>query len=205
MIAKYLKTAQYAKLYNMNRRTVINNFHKGFIPGYQDKNTKTIYILNPEYQEQKPKTVKRAILYARVSSSTNKKSLDGQISRMEEYCSVKGYQIVDEVKEIASGMNANRRKLSRILKRDNYDILLCEHPDRLTRFGFKYLVILLGRLHVTVEPINVAKTKDEDLFNDFVSIMTSFCQRLYGRNKKKKTMAIIDALKTKQEKKENEK
>ena len=205
MIAKYLKTAQYAKLYNMNRRTVINNFHKGFIPGYQDKNTKTIYILNPEYQEQKPKTVKRAILYARVSSSTNKKSLDGQISRMEEYCSVKGYQIVDEVKEIASGMNANRRKLSRILKRDDYDILLCEHPDRLTRFGFNYLVILLGRLHVTVEPINVAKTKDEDLFNDFVSIVTSFCQRLYGRNRKKKTMAIIDALKTKQEKKENEK
>lgn len=205
MIAKYLKTAQYAKLYNMNRRTVINNFHKGFIPGYQDKNTKTIYILNPEYQEQKPKTVKRAILYARVSSSTNKKSLDGQISRMEEYCSVKGYQIVDEVKEIASGMNANRRKLSRILKRDDYDILLCEHPDRLTRFGFNYLVILLGRLHVTVEPINVAKTKDEDLFNDFVSITTSFCQRLYGRNRKKKIMAIIDALKTKQEKKENEK
>ena len=205
MIAKYLKTAQYAKLYNMNRRTVINNFHKGFIPGYQDKNTKTIYILNPEYQEQKPKTVKRAILYARVSSSTNKKSLDGQISRMEEYCSVKGYQIVDEVKEIASGMNANRRKLSRILKRDDYDILLCEHPDRLTRFGFNYLVILLGRLHVTVEPINVAKTKDEDLFNDFVSIMTSFYQRLYGRNRKKKAMAIIDALKTKQEKKENEK
>ena len=205
MIAKYLKTAQYAKLYNMNRRTVINNFHKGFIPGYQDKNTKTIYILNPEYQEQKPKTVKRAILYARVSSSTNKKSLDGQISRMEEYCSVKGYQIVDEVKEIVSGMNANRHKLSRILKKDDYDILLCEHPDRLTRFGFNYLVILLGRLHVTVESINVAKTKDEDLFNDFVSIMTSFCQRLYGRNRKKKTMAIIDALKTKQEKKENEK
>ena len=195
MIPKYLKTSQYAKIYNLNRRTVINNFHKGFIAGYQDPNTHTIYILNPEYQEPHQSNLKRAILYARVSSTDNKKSLDGQMERMEQYCSVKGYQIVGEVKEIASGMNANRRKLSSILKRDDYDILVCEHPDRLTRFGFNYLVILLGRLHVAVEPINVAKNKDDDLMSDFVSIVTSFCQRIYDRNRKKKTEKIIEDIK----------
>ena len=37
-------------------------------------------------------------------------------------------------------------KLEKILKKNNYDILLVEHKDRLTRFGFNYIEVLLEEL-----------------------------------------------------------
>ena len=76
---KYIKTSEYAKRYGISQWTVINNFHKGLIGGEQDLTTKTIYIKNPDYQSEKERVKeKKAILYARVSSSTNKASMEGK-------------------------------------------------------------------------------------------------------------------------------
>ena len=191
---QYMKTSEYAKLMGVTQRTIINNFHKGLIPGYQDSKTNTIYIENPHYKTTIT-SGNRAILYARVSSSDNKKSLDGQMERMKNYAAAKGYTIVDEIKEIYSGLNDHRPRLTAVLKRDDYDILICEHKDRLTRFGFNYLDILLNRCNIRIDVINTAKNKDDDLMNDFVSIVTSFCSRIYGRKRKHKTNEIIEALK----------
>lgn len=33
---KYMKPSEYAKIYSMNQRTVVNNFHKGLIKGKQN-------------------------------------------------------------------------------------------------------------------------------------------------------------------------
>lgn len=192
---KYLKTADYAKLIGCTQRTVHRNFHLGRINGYQDPAAKTIYIENPEYIAKGTNTSdKRAILYARVSSTDNKESLDGQIERMRGYCAAKGYTVIDEVKEIRSGLNDQRPKLDQVLKRDDYDLLVCEHKDRLTRFGFHYLETLLERCGIQIEVINKTETKDQELMDDFVSIVTSFCNRIYGRKRKEKTEKIIQEI-----------
>lgn len=192
---KYLKTSQYAHMFNQKRPTVTKHFHEGLIPGYQDPVTGTIYLDNPNYKKNNNKN--RVILYARVSSTVNKASLDGQIQRMRDYSAAKGYTVVDEVKEIASGINDQRPKLRKIFKRDDYGILLSEHRDRLTRFGFYYIKDLLKEKGVEVEVINEIENydKDKEMMDDFISIVTSFCHRLYGRNRKKKTEKIIGDIK----------
>ena len=38
------------------------------------------------------------------------------------------------------------------------------------------------------------KENDEDLMNDFISIVTSFCGRIYGRKRKEKTKKIIEEI-----------
>lgn len=50
-----------------------------------------------------------------------------------------GYRIYKVVKEIGSGLNDNRKLLSNALQDDNYNILVAEHGDRVTRFGLNYL------------------------------------------------------------------
>lgn len=190
MISKYIKVSQYAKIMGLHPLTVNRHFHQGLIDGYQDKITKTIYLVNPEWKKDRHAN-NRVILYARVSSSVNKPSLDGQIERMRNYASAKGYQIVDEIKEVASGINDQRPKFTQILSRNDYDILLSEHRDRLTRFGFNYIRILLNKQNIKVEVINNIDDKDQEMMDDFISIVTSFCHRLYGRNRKKKTNKII--------------
>ena len=82
----------------------------------------------------------RAIIYARVSSSDQKKDLERQIQYLTQYCSAKGYRVVDVLSDVASGLKANRRGL---LKLFNYvvnrqvDVVVVTYKDRLTRFGFE--------------------------------------------------------------------
>ena len=90
-------------------------------------------------------------------------------------------------------------KLQKILKKDNYDILLVEQKDRLTRFGFNYIEVLLEKSQQRVEVINYIQEEKEDLINDLVSIITSFCARIYGqRRTKRKTEDLIKELKKEQ-------
>jgi len=71
-----------------------------------------------------------------------------------------------------------------------------EHKDRLTRFGFNYIQILFNQLGKEIEVVNETKNDKEDLMQDFISIITSFCARLYGlRRSKRKTEKIIKELK----------
>lgn len=190
---EYLKPSEYAKIIGLHYRTVVKHFHKGYIDGYKDENTGSIFIKNPAF-ETKKENENKVILYARVSSTNNKASLSGQIERMKSFAAAKGYTVIDEVSEIASGMNESRPKLNKLLDRNDWDILLVEHKDRLTRFGFNYFRIL-EKTGQKVEVINKKENKNEELIDDFVSIITSFCGRIYGSNRKKKTKEIIEKVK----------
>lgn len=191
--AKYIKPRQYAELMSLSMTTVYRHFKAGKICGYQDENTGTIYILNPEYESSQDR--EGVVLYARVSSSQNKDNLDRQLERLRLYAAAKGYRVVKEVKEIGSGLNDQRPKLENLLKDDSYERLIVEHKDRLTRFGFHYLEAFLNERGQEIEVINEVVNDKDDLMDDFVAIITSFTARLYGlKRSKRKTEAVIEAL-----------
>lgn len=196
---EYIKLREWAKRQGIHYNTAYRWFHRGLIDGaYQEPTTKSIFVKLPNKEESVEKGDKnRVILYARVSSTTNKASLDGQIERMRLYAAAKGYIVVDEIKEIASGLNENRRKFNSVLERTDYDILLVEHKDRLIRFGYNYIEMLLSNKGQKTEIINTTEDKDKvhELTEDFISIVTSFCGRLYGANRKAKTKEIIETIK----------
>ena len=67
-----------------------------------------------------------------------------------------------------------------------------EHKDRLTRFGFAYIQ-LLSKAEIVV--INEVLGDEPDLMQDFVSLVTCFSARLYGRRRsRRKTEEIIKGL-----------
>ena len=70
--------------------------------------------------------------------------------------------------------------------------LVVEHNDRLTRFRFNYIKILFSEYEIVV--VNEVESK-EDLFENFVSLVTSFCARIYGRRRSRhKTEELIKKL-----------
>ena len=71
----------------------------------------------------------------------------------------------------------------------------------MTRFGFNYLSVLLNRLGITLEVVNQSNNKDNELMEDFISLVTSFCNRIYGRRRKDKTKQIIQDLQNENQKK----
>lgn len=195
--ADYIKIDEYAKRMSIHPRTAYRRFHKGLIDGIQDEHG-SIRLKNPfkEYSIEEPET-KRAVLYARVSSSQNKGNLDSQMERLRQYATLSGYNVVKEVKEIGSGLNEDRGKLNALLSKDinSFDYIIVEHKDRLTRFGFNYIKMLLQNANKDVVIVNEVVEEKEDLIEDFVSIATSLCKKIYGdREGKRKSKSIIKEL-----------
>ena len=146
--------------------------------------------------EDEDKQVNDAVaIYARVSSSENKNNLIKQRERLENYCAAKGYKVMKVVEEIGSGLNDNRKKLESLLMDESIKKIVVEHSDRFSRFGMNYISKLLQMQGREIEVINEQSNDRDDLMQDFVSIVTSFCARLYGlRRNKRRTEKIIEEL-----------
>ena len=136
----------------------------------------------------------RAVIYARVSSTDQKSDLERQVEYLTQYCSSKGYRVVDVLSDAASGLKTDRRGL---LKLFNYvinrqvDVVVVAYRDRLTRFGFEYLEYLFNQYGVRIEVIFGEEPKNayQELVEDLIEIVTSFARKLYGmRSRKKKRL-----------------
>ena len=142
------------------------------IPGAYQLGTGTVIIpdteIKPEYG---------VILYARTSSSQNKQLLEAQVERLKNYAAARGYKIKQVIKEFGSGLNDERKLLTKVLKKNKFDKIIVENQDRLTRFGFNWFQLLTG---TRIEVINETIDKDEDLVKDLISIIHCYSARIYG-------------------------
>ena len=170
-----MKLSQYAKELGVCYKTAWNLFKQNKINGAYQLESGTVIVPNNIFDNN---TLENGvILYARTSSSKNKTLLENQVKRLEQYAIAKGYKIKQIVKEYGSGLNDERKLLSKILKDDNYDKIIVENKDRLTRFGFNWIQLLTGN---RIEVINESKEKDEDITKDLISIIHCFSARIYG-------------------------
>ena len=188
-----MKLSEYAKRNNITYRTAQNHWKNGLLNGKQLA-TGTIVIFDEDSEAVKNKILQVAT-YARVSSSQNKDNLDKQQERLIDYANAKGYKTLYNIKEIGSGLNDSRPQLIKLLRCSQIDIILVEHKDRLTRFGFKYIEELLDIQGRKIEVINNIIDDKDDLIQDFISVITSFCARIYGQRRcKRQTEKLIKEL-----------
>ena len=107
-----MKLSQYAKQQGISYSTALRWWHQGVIRGYQAPSG-TIIV---EADSKQARARERVVIYARVSSPEHKEYLERQAERLVQYCTVRGYQVAQVVKEIASGVNDSRPKLLAVLK-----------------------------------------------------------------------------------------
>lgn len=183
------KISEYAKLNHVQYRTVWNWINKGKVKIERTKTGRVLIVVDEPVKDQ------TVAVYARVSSSENKNNLERQAQRLIDYANAKGYKVEKVEKEIGSGLNDNRPKLQSLLADKSINLILVEHKDRLTRFGFNYIQTLLANSDRVIEVINNLESPKEDLIADFTSVITSFCAKIYGqRRSKRKTEQLIKEL-----------
>ena len=172
-------------------------FHKGLIEGAYQLPTGTI-IVPDEIFNEKENEAGETVIYARVSSPEQRKTdLEYQAKKMSDFCISNGWKVDRIVKEVGSGLNDSRSKLMELFEgKRNIRRIVIEHKDRLTRFGFNYLLALARAKGIEIIVANEAENPKDDLMSDFVSVITSFCARMYGQRrgkaKKEKVMEVLD-------------
>lgn len=184
-----MKLSDWAKKKGISYRTAWRWFNEGKLPVEAEQTlTGTILIketiVNPC----------QIAIYARVSSADQKSDLERQISRLVVFANSKKWLIEETVVEIGSALNGRRSKLKKLLLNPNIKIILAEHKDRLMRFGIEFLESALASQGRTLVIIDKEELKD-DLVQDMIEVLTSFCARLYGRrsakNRAEKAMKYI--------------
>lgn len=187
-----MKLSQFAKKYGVSYKTAWRWFQMGTLPKgvtMEQLPSGTVVVT-----EQIEKATGAVALYARVSSSDQKKDLDAQLGRLVAYASNNGLPILKTVTEVGSGLNGHRPKLMKLLSDPEVSAVVVEHRDSLMRFGVEYVESALaasGRKLIVVDP---GEVKD-DLVQDMIEVLTSFCARLYGcksaKHKAQKAMQSI--------------
>ena len=120
--------------------------------------------------------------------------MDKQIARLVLFANKNGLAVTHTITEIGSGLNGHRPKLMKLLTNSSIKIILVEHRNRLMRFGAEYVESALAAHGRKLIVADESELKD-DLVQDMIEVLTSFCARLYGRrsakNKAKKALETI--------------
>jgi predicted site-specific integrase-resolvase len=173
-----VKLSDYARQVGVTYKTAWQWWKTGQLDAYQLP-TGTIIVREPQT------AASGVALYARVSSADQQEDAMRQMQRLRAYAAARGYLVVAEVTEMASGLNDERPKLNKLLTDRQVGTLVVEHRDRLTRFGYGYIATLLAHEGRRVEAVFPTDTGD-GLVDDFVAVLTSMAARIYGRHNSKR-------------------
>ena len=143
------------------------------------------------------KIKKKNILYARVSTKDQKDDLNRQIDNLKQYAYNKGYSF-EIITDIGSGINYKKEgllKMINLVECGEVDRIIVLYKDRLIRFGYDLIEYICKLNDTKIEIVdNSTISKEQELTEDLIQIITVFSNRLYGA-RSKKTVNLIKSVK----------
>ena len=135
---------------------------------------------------------REVVIYARVSTSKQKKDLENQVNLCKQFCFSNGMQLNGIYQDIASGISFSNRKeffilLDRILRGQVKKVII-SYKDRLSRVGFdlfKYLFHKYGTEIVVISEVGSDKLDSSEIFEEIVSLLHCYSMKLYSKRKNK--------------------
>ena len=143
------------------------------------------------------KIKKKNILYARVSAKDQKDDLNRQIDNLKQYAYSKGYSF-EIITDIGSGINYKKEgllKMINLVECGEVDRIIVLYKDRLIRFGYDLIEYICKLNDTKIEIVdNSTISKEQELTEDLIQIITVFSNKLYGE-RSKKTINLIKSVK----------
>ena len=198
---KYVSAKEAKKYFQISGQTlkVWKDTNKILTKQFSQK--KILYDIDSVNNDNNITDNRKNVIYARVSCSNQKQSLDNQIELIKSYMISSGIKVDDIYSEIASGINENRKELSRLIHDiDNEQInkVYITFKDRLTRFGFNYFKTMFENHGTEIIVLDDNEDTNNDykteLCEDLISIIHHYSTKLYS-NKGKELKEIEKILK----------
>ncbi len=159
---------------------------KGILSAHRSPTNRRYYTHDQylEYRGLKAKAQGKTVVYARVSSPSQKPDLVNQVKALEVYCRDHQIKVDEWMQDIGSGLNYKRKHFLALLEQielGQVRRLVLAHRDRLVRFGYDYFEIFCERHNTEMVVMNgEAMSPEQELVRDLIAIVTVFSARLHG-------------------------
>lgn len=197
-----MKSSKVLKILNISRQTLVKYVKNGDIRVVMKTNKQYDYNEEDVYRKAGLSENRVNVVYARVSTPKQKRDLENQAETLINYCNANGVKVDKVYKDIASGMNFDRKQFRSMLEDVlNYRIssIYITYKDRFSRISFDMFERLFLEYNCKIIVINkIGSTAEEDekeIFSDIISMLHCFAMKMYSRRRKKKMELIKEDLK----------
>jgi len=194
-----MKSNQVLKILRITRPTLTKYIKTGIIKGVKLPNGQYDYDEESVYSFLNKDLKRNTLIYARVSTSKQKKDLLNQVELLKNYCFQNGMQINQVYQDVASGISFEKRKEFFLLLDEVFDNkiekIIITYKDRLSRVGFDlfyHLFKKFGTEIIVMSEVGSAKLDSEEIFEEIVSLLHCYSMKLYSKRKKKLIQEIIN-------------
>lgn len=197
-----MKSSKVLKILNISRQTLVKYVKNGDIRVVMQTNKQYDYNEEDVYRKAGLSENRVNVVYARVSTPKQKRDLENQAETLINYCNANGVKVDKVYKDIASGMNFDRKQFRSMLEDVlNYRIssIYITYKDRFSRISFDMFERLFLEYNCKIIVINktesTAEEDEKEIFSDIISMLHCFAMKMYSRRRKKKMELIKEDLK----------
>src|SRR5271157_114502 len=185
-----MKSSEVRKILRISNPSLVKYRRQGLLKatelpnGFFDYDDESVYsFLNKGLK-------RKTYLYARVSTSKQRKDLENQIDLLKQYCFSNGIQIHGIYRDIASGISFDKRKeffqlLHEIIDKKVEKVIIT-YKDRISRVGFdlfSYIFQQFGTNIIVISEIGNPKLDSEEIFEEIISMLHCYSMKLYSKRK----------------------
>ena len=187
------------RILQITRPTLTKYVKEGKLKVTTKGNGRYDYDADSVYKMLNKDIERKTYLYARVSTSEQKKDLENQVQLLKNFCFQNGYVINGVYQDIASGISFDKREqffdmLDDILA-GKVNKVIITYKDRLSRVGFElftYLFQKYGCEIIVISEVGSEKLDSQEIFEEIISLLHCYSMKLYSRRKAKKIKEIIE-------------
>jgi len=194
-----MKASEVMKLLHISRQTLSNYTKKGLIRTTTLSNGRYEYDTDDVYQLLNNDIERKTCVYARVSTSKQKKDLENQVDLLKQFCFMNGYKINEVYTDIASGISFEKRKdffklLDEIIDH-KVERVVITYKDRLSRVSFDLFSYLFHKYDceiVVMSEVGSQKLDKEEIFEEIINFLHCYSMKLYSKRRVQKMKEVLD-------------
>lgn len=193
-----MKAKEVLELLQITRPTLTKYVKEGLIEVTTLPNGRYDYSKESVYKIFNKGVKRKTYIYARVSTTKQKKDLENQIDMLKQFCFSNGYEVSKVYSDIASGISFEKRKdffkmLDDIIS-GKVERVIISYKDRLSRVGYELFYYLFKKYNceiIVMSEVGSKKLDSEEIFEEIISLLHCYSMRLYSKRKGQKIKEIL--------------
>lgn len=195
-----MKSSEVLQVLQITRPTLTKYVKEGRIKVVVKENGRYDYDSDSVYKMLNKDIERKTYIYARVSTSKQKKDLENQVNLLKNFCSQNGYIINGVFQDVASGISFEKRKEFFLMLNDILDgkvkRVIISYKDRLSRVGFDLFYYLFNRYGceiIVMSEVGSSKLDSQEIFEEIISLLHCYSMKLYSKRKIQKIKEALES------------